>query len=131
MVSDPKVRVQCQRLLYIACNLFFSVHSKSQDFLKSLRHPRGKHCGVLLNFFVFDVVLVCADIITDTVTAIDFFSRGDISWGALTTFFVIAPFWANLAIFVTNSFRKKKCFVFYAPELIQLFWNFPIFHPVR
>jgi hypothetical protein len=110
---------------------FFSVDSTDQDFSHILRHPRANHCGVLLNFFVFSVVLVCADIITDIDTAMDFFSRGDIIWGALTIFFVTAPFLANLVIFVTKSFRKKKCFVFSMTELFQLIWNFPIFHPIR
>ena len=105
----------------------FSVMSKCQYFLQ---HPKTKRYRLLISFFTFSVLLVSADIISDIVTALDFHSRGDINWAIFTLIPVVAPFIARIVLSVVNYFLAKKSF-FFNEELSELFWHFPLFHPIR
>ena len=105
----------------------FSVYSKF-NYVK--HHPKTKHFGLVAQFLVFSVVLVTADITTDILTAKDFFLSGDTNWALFTLLPVLAPFAARIVLSINNYFRTWKSFQF-SEELSQIFWHFPLFHPIR
>lgn len=112
---------------FINFNLLFSVLSKCQYFLQQ---PKTKHYELLISFFTFSVLLVSADIISDIVTALNFYSRGDIYWTIFTLLPVFAPFISRIVLSVINYFRANESF-YIKEELSQVFWNFPLVHPIR
>ncbi len=122
--------------------------------LKQLyNNPVFKHCQLVTVFLVFSVGLLSADIITDIVSADDFFRRGDTYWGVFTLVPIFAPFAVRSIITLINicrCFEFKKISVtlkmhFYLPttskknnkydewlsELKQLHWHFPMIQPIR
>ncbi len=114
-------------------------------------HPKFQHCKLVLSFFVFKFLLSTLDIVTDLLTAKEFFRNGDFYWGLLTILLIFAPFGArvihtciriamcfkirmdsNLPIFQRfflqkNEGRLKVLF----KEMPSFLWNFPLFQPLR
>ena len=106
---------------------------------------------LLGRYFVFNVILIFADIATDIYTAVQFFKSGDYNWGMFTILVIFAPLGARIIMIVFNS---HKCFLGLMPdesktffrrfkwekndariaahwkELKKLFWSIPLFHPV-
>ncbi len=114
---------------------------------------RFKHCQLLIVFFSCSVVLLSADIITDIVSAEDFFRRGDTYWGVFTLVPIFAPFAVRSVMsligfcrcFEYNKIDVTREIHFYLPkinkkkykydqwlsELKLLHWHFPMFQPIR
>ena len=66
---------------------------------------------LLLLFFVTSVVILFMDIITDILTAVEFFCRGDKYWGVSTLIPIFAPFVAKVAVTLVGlarCFRKTS-----------------------
>jgi hypothetical protein len=122
--------------------------------LKQLfNNPVFKHCQLVTVFLVFNVGLLLADIITDIVSADDFFRRGDTYWGLFTLIPIFAPFAVRLVItligfcrclepkkivlstkmnfYLPTTSKKKNKYNEWLYELKELFWHFPIFQPIR
>ena len=107
-------------------------------------------------FFMCNVVFVAADIVSDILTASEFFNRGDYYWGLFTTLLIFAPFMAKIVLMALNTW---KCFFRAVPgdyttlydlifnrikyskndariavrcmEAKRLIWQFPLLHPFR
>jgi hypothetical protein len=116
-----------------------------------LSHPKFQHFKLVLGFFVFKFLLSTLDIVTDLLTAREFFSNGDFYWGLLTILLIFAPFGATvihtciriamcfeirkdskLPIFQRFSLQKNegRLKVLYK-EMPSFLWNFPLFQPIR
>ena len=133
--------------------LYFIVVSVCQKFKQLRNNPVFKHCQLVIVFFIFSVALLSADIVTDIVSAVDFFKRGHTYWGLFTLVPIFAPFAVRSVITLIGfcqCFEYKKIDVtpeihFYLPkinmrknkyiellsELKQLPWHFPMFQPIR
>jgi hypothetical protein len=129
-------------------NCFQSAKEKASTMLS---HPKFQHCKLVLGFIVFKFLLSTLDIVTDLLTAREFFSNGHFYWGLLTILLIFAPFGAtvihtciriamcfkirkdsNLPIFQRltlekNEGRLKVLF----KEMPSFLWNFPLFQPIR
>jgi hypothetical protein len=86
--------------------------------------------------------LLLLDIGTDISTAIDFFSRGHFNWGLFTTIPIFAPFVFRILLVFYNLgkcfFEEGKYSVNIPKIKLQLqsfaanvFWSFPLFHPIK
>jgi hypothetical protein len=64
-----------------------------------------EHIKMLMVFFVFQVALLFADIVTDILSALEFFSRGHNYWGVFTLVPIFAPFLAKVFITFANFNR--------------------------
>ncbi len=100
-----------------------------------------KHCQLVIFFLVFSVGLLSADIITDIISAIDFFRRGDTYWGLFTLVPIFAPFAVRSVITLVGFCRcyeyllkinkKKEKYDEWLSELKQLHWHLPMLQPIR
>jgi hypothetical protein len=108
---------------------------------------------LLFSAFLFSVVLITADIVTDISTSIEFLSRGHYYWGVFTLIPVFLPLFAKQILNLVNFSRcfeieyyKSKCLgvsklkkvsvvparlAFCLQELKQLVWHIPMFQPLR
>jgi hypothetical protein len=114
-------------------------------------HPKFQHCKLVLSFFVFKFLLSTLDIVTDLLTAREFFSNGDFYWSLLTILLIFAPFGARvihtciqiamcfkirkdskLPIFPRFSLQKNggRLKVLFK-EMPSFLWHFPLFQPIR
>ena len=114
-------------------------------------HPKFQHCKLVLGFIVFKFLLSTLDIVTDLLTAREFFSNGDFYWGLLTILLIFAPFGARvihtfiriamcfkirkdpkLSIFQRFTLKKNegRLKVLFK-EMPSFLWNFPLFQPIR
>ncbi len=107
------------------------------------QNPKFQHFCFLFKFFLFSVVLITADIVSDIDTALEFLGRGDLYWGLFTMLPIFAPFFAKVVIAIAN-FRKciqienfrsfkiiKNRFNVWKHDLIPVVWDFPLLQPVR
>ncbi len=63
-----------------------------------LNEAQWKHIGQLVMFFIFNVVLVTSDILTDFITALNFFNDGHLYWGICTIVPMFAPFVVRFSV---------------------------------
>jgi hypothetical protein len=92
------------------------------------------HCWLLVKFFLSNVVLLTADIITDIQTAQSFFEAEDYYWGLLSYLFIFAPFGYAVIIFLTSrciSSVKKYEIVEEKENIKNIVWQFPLLHPIK
>ena len=92
------------------------------------------HCWLLFKFFLSNVLLTTADIVTDIQTAQTFFEAQDYYWGLLTALFIFAPFGSVLIIFLTSRFIssvKKYEIVEEKDNIAKIIWQFPLLHPIK
>jgi hypothetical protein len=112
-----------------------------------------KHFQLLIVFFCCSVVPLSADIITDIISAEDFFRRGDTNWGVFTLVPIFAPFilrsitsligfcrccefkkievTSKLHYYLPTTSKKNNKYDEWLSELKQLHWHFPMFQPIR
>ncbi len=111
------------------------------------------HIQHVVIFFICSILLLSADIITDIISAEDFFKQGDTNWGLSTLIPVFAPFGLQ---FIRAVFSYCRCYeykkveltpklYFYLPtttekdlklaqwksELKMLHWHIPLLQPIR
>ncbi len=115
---------------------------------KVFNHPKVQHCIIVLCFFISNFLLLTLDIVTDLLTAGDFFNNGDFYWGLFTVLLIFAPFFArviHIAIRITLCIKINKdsnlpvCQRFWnegrlkvlLKEMPSFLWNFPLFQPIR
>jgi hypothetical protein len=146
------VSKDCQKNL----KMYFIYNSGCCDcscILRCLDHPKFKRFRLLAGHFIFRVVLVAADIISDIATAVEFAARGDFYWGLLTGLLIIAPFLAKCILYLVSL---KRCFkltwsdekyfgirtikkiekiqgrvTFWLQELKLFWWHIPLLQPLR
>jgi hypothetical protein len=53
---------------------------------------------MLLMFFIFNVVLIISDIVTDFITAVNFFNDGHFYWAIFTIMPMFAPFVVRFSV---------------------------------
>jgi hypothetical protein len=110
--------------------------------LKQLyNNPVFKHCQLVIFFLVFSVGLLAADIITDIISAIDFFKHGEPYWGSFTLIPIVAPFAVRSVItfigfcrfieYLPKINKKKNKYDEWLYELKQLHWHLPMLQPIR
>jgi hypothetical protein len=115
--------------------------------------PKVQRFQLLFSTFLFSVVLVAADIVTDISTSIEFLSRGHYYWAVFTLVPVFLPLFAKLIlnlVYLSRCFEveyySSKCLgmsklkrvsvvparlAFCLQELKQLIWHIPMFQPIR
>jgi hypothetical protein len=120
---------------------------------KIFNHPKVQRFQLLFSAFLFSVVLITADIVTDISTSIEFFWRGHYYWGVFTLVPVFLPLFAKVIlnlVFLSRCFKieysNSKCLgmstlkkvsalsarlSFCLQELTQLIWHIPLFQPIR
>ncbi len=115
---------------------------------KAFNHPKVQHCIIVLSFFISKFLLSTLDIVTDILTAWDFFNNGDKNWGLFTVLLIFAPFLARvihtiiriaLCIKITKDSNLPICQRFWnegrlnvlLKEMPSFLWNFPFFQPIR
>jgi hypothetical protein len=93
--------------------------------------------------FTLSVVILAADIVTDFLTAIEFFQKGHFYWGLFTLVPIFAPFVAKIVFsFWTfaQCFRRLTNWIpqmdlarfsFWKKDLQKLIWYFPMLQPLR
>ncbi len=133
--------------VYFPC---FSAFSKCK---KIFNHPKVQRFQLFFSAFLFNVVLVTADIVTDISTSFEFFWRGHYYWGVFTLVPVFLPFFAKLVlnlVFLSRclkiEYSNSKCLgisklkkvsviparlAFCLQELKQLIWHIALFQPIR
>jgi hypothetical protein len=90
-----------------------------------------------MKFLSVSVILPTADIVTDIMTAYNFFTTGHVNWGIFTTIPIFAPFAVQLLLqlfdFVKNFFVKKNSarILVQAQTFPKILWHFPLLLPVR
>jgi hypothetical protein len=114
-------------------------------------HPKFQHCTIVLIFFIFNSLLSTSDIVTDFLTAWDFFKNGDSYWCLFNILLILAPFVArgihtfirialcykiikdsDLPFCQRLSLRKNEGrFKVLRKEMPSFLWNFPLFQPIR
>jgi len=107
------------------------------------------HGIILFKFFIFNLLLIGADIYTDIQTARYYFLQNHPYWGFYTTLFIFLPFLGKFAIFMFQLFlcffskdkdnwykwkyekrtQKLKDLLQKSPS--ELMWNFPPFMIIR
>jgi len=96
-----------------------------------------KHCVQLLIFFTFNVVFLTADIISDVLTAIQFFSNGHVNWGLSTLLPIFAPMTVRILVAIWNLLKvcyynkdipRKEVQIKALPSLI---WHIPFLNPIK
>jgi hypothetical protein len=109
----------------------------------ALGHPKFQHFVLLLKFFVFSVALIFADVVTDIITASEFFALGHKYWGFFTIVPIFAPFVVKAVITISNlvqCLKLEQCFlelnrfrfaVWINNDLWQLLWHFPLLQPIK
>jgi hypothetical protein len=127
-----------------------NIYSSCKYFLN---HPKVQRVKLLAGTFLFSVVLLAADIITDLATSFDFFTRGNFFWGMFTLIPICAPFLAKITLYLvllTRCFRVERSKLsifgkvkidkievlkarlsFWFQELKLLPWHFPLILPLR
>ena len=119
--------------------LFFS---GSKMWWKFCQNPIMKHFLVLLQFFLFGVILLFADIVTDIITAVDFYLNGQTYWCLFTTLPIFAPLLARIILsfvsfcrcfkFDKNKLQKNPArFNLWCQDLGKIIWHFPLLQPLR
>ena len=118
-----------------------------------MNETKRQHLWILIKFFAFNVALVFSNIVTDIITAYEFFNRGFTWWGTFTTALIFAPFAAKLVLTV---FYLREYFYIILPDkskawyqrikydkndarkfqkaknlVKKLIWKFPLVHPIR
>jgi hypothetical protein len=114
-------------------------------------HPKVQHCIIVLGFFISKFLLSTLDIVTDLLTAGDFFNNGNFYWGLLTVLLIFAPFVARV---IHTFIRIALCFKIIKDsnlpfchrlslrmnearlkvllkEMPSFLRNFPLFQPIR
>ena len=69
---------------------------------------------MLIMFFIFNVVLITSDIVTDFITAVNFFNDGHFYWGICTIVPMFAPFAVRLSLALVELAKvsiRKVAFV--------------------
>ena len=112
------------------------------------------HAYLLAKFFLFSVALITADIVSDIITAEEFFRRKDFYWGVFTLVPIFMPFVAscinalinlcqciNLTYSIARSSSLRRMptgfhlnqakFSRWKNDLPCVFWDFPMLQPVR
>ena len=87
-------------------------------------------------FFVFNVFMVTLDVVTDILTAAEFFVEDKLYFGILTVIPIMAPFTARTATALTDLARsayernpaKVEVQLSNLPELLR---DFPLVQPIR
>ncbi len=122
-----------------------------QKFKQLCNNPVFKHCQLLIVFFILSICLLTADIVTDFVSAVQFYKQGDTYWGLFTLIPIFAPFVVQssiilkglcqcykfqkiqlaLSIYFYWPTRKNMKYNHWKSELKQLHWHFPMFQPIR
>jgi len=117
-------------LLILMLKYFFSEFERK----KSSFDPFISHCWLLLKFFLTNILLLTADIVTDTQTALSFFEAGDYYWALVTLLFIFAPFGVVLAFFITSrciATIKRYEINGEKENLANIIWQFPLLHPIK
>lgn len=123
---------------YVLNNQFLIISAKK-------KHHKCGHFFLLLKFFLFNVVLVTLDIITDFLTAINFFSRREFKWGLLTTVTIFSSLILRTFLDIYGLLRclrmkgkrgfqltlNRAKFDVLLKQLPHLVWHFPLLHPIR
>jgi hypothetical protein len=111
-------------------------------------HPKFQHFKLVLGFFLFKFVLQTLDMVTDVVTAIDFFNNNHFNWGCCTIGLVFLPLGARIIQIIIRwatcyKITKTSAFPFFgsiknearlkilSQEMPNYLWNFPLFQPIR
>jgi hypothetical protein len=66
--------------------------------LGCLNNAQQKHMQQFFMFFIFNVVLVTSDIVTDFITAFNFFNDGHFYWAICTIVPMFAPFAVRFSV---------------------------------
>jgi hypothetical protein len=127
---------------------FKSIRKRLSSMIK---HPMFNHFKLVLSFFISKFLLSTMDIVTDLLTAMEFFRSGHYYFGLLTISLVFAPFAArvihncikiamcfkitkdfNMPFFQRFSFKKNngRLKVLFQ-DLPSFIWNFPLFQPIK
>ncbi len=86
---------------------------------RCFNHPMFQHIKMLMVFFISQVALLFADIVTDVLSAFEFFSRGHNYWGMFTLVPIFAPFGAKVFMTFVNFSRCLKI-------MTQSLWGYKI-----
>jgi len=84
-------------------------------------------------FFFFNVALVVADIVTDSISAYFYFIDGDENWGRITIIPIFLPFLIRLVMAIAGLYKTKN----QAERGVKLqnfkhlLWHLPFLHPVK
>ncbi len=78
-----------------------------------LNESQWKHIGQLVKFFFFNVFLVTFDIVTDFITALNFFNDGHLYWGICTIVPMFAPFVVRFSVSLVELAKVSYREVFY------------------
>jgi hypothetical protein len=126
-------------MFYFLSLRFYAGPSKFRMWFTS---PKVQHAKLLLVFFIFSVVLLSADIITDFIAADEFFRQGDTYWGSFTLIPVFAPLGVRLIMLGISFCRclqissgkvklNRLKLSQWIRELKQLHWHIPLLQPIR
>ena len=111
-----------------------------------LDHPKWLHFLMITKFFIFKFLLSATDVLTDILTAVQFFYDGDFYWCLCTSTLLFAPFSARviqafvrviMCIRVDHNFCIPVCRMnsvrlqILMQELPNLMWSFPLLQPIR
>jgi len=103
LLSDIKTKFKVLKLL-----MPIDQDSNPSCLKRIKNHPMVQHIKMLTTFFVFQVALLGADIVTDIMSALEFFDRGHNYWGVFTLVPIFAPFGAKVFITFANFSRCLK-----------------------
>jgi hypothetical protein len=115
-----------------------SHHSWRTSLKAFFEHPKMNHCFILFKFFLFNLFLPGADMITDILTARAYLLQNHLYWSFYTSLFIFLPFIGKILIFL-----GKLCLCFFSTNpgykllalrhefLNDLIWHFPLFMIVR
>jgi hypothetical protein len=72
-------------------------------------------------FFIFNVVLVTSDIVTDFITAVNFFNDGHFYWGICTIVPMFAPFAVRFSVALVEIAKVslRKVFLFHYAFIVE------------
>jgi len=68
-------------------------------------------------FFIFNVVFVTSDIVTDFITAFNFFNDGHFYWGICSIVPLLAPFAVRLSVALLELAKVSIRKVFICPNI--------------
>jgi len=146
----PWIKYKCALVL----NCFFSgeeatcYQSTKEKVSAIFNHPKFQHFNLVLSFFLLKFLLQTADMVTDVVTAVDFFNNGHIYWSICTIGLVFLPFGARIIqvfVQIASCYKISKSSTFpflktrknearlrvLSEEMPSLLWTFPLFQPLR
>ncbi len=115
---------------------------KKMTISRLFAHPKFKHFLLLAKIFTLSIILLTADIVTDFLTAIEFFQNCHFYWGLFTLVPIFAPFLAKI---VFSFWTFAQCFErtseglqldsarfsFWKKDLWKLIWQFPMLQILR